>query len=248
MRRFGLIGYPLGHSFSKKYFTQKFQHENIVDCIYDNYSIDKIELLNSIVSKYPDLEGLNVTIPYKQSVIPFLNEIDEDAAKIRAVNTIKLFREGERTLLKGFNTDIYGFEESIKSVLKIYHKNALILGTGGASKAVAYVFDKLNVQYTYVSRNIKNENTIGYTQVTPSIITKNTIIINTSPLGMFPNVDTCPDIPYDAITEKHLLFDLVYNPEKTLFLKKGEQKKATILNGLPMLCLQAEKSWQIWNS
>jgi shikimate dehydrogenase len=248
MRKFGLIGYPLGHSFSKGYFLKKFQKENITDCTYDNYSIEKIERLDLVIKQNPELIGLNVTIPYKQQVINFLNELDDEAALIGAVNLIKIDRSKEKAILKGYNTDVYGFEESIKKVLKYHHKKALILGTGGASKAVAFVLEKLNIHFSYVSRNPKHNNTIFYDQLTPELVSENTVIINTSPLGMFPDVETCPDIPYDAITSDHILYDLVYNPEKTLFLIKGEQKKATIMNGLPMLCLQAEKSWQIWNS
>lgn len=248
MRKFGLIGYPLGHSFSKEYFLKKFQKENITDCTYDNYSIEKIGRLDLIIKQNPELIGLNVTIPYKQQVIKFLNELDNEAAFVGAVNTIKIDRSKEKPILKGYNTDVYGFEESIKKILKYHHKKALILGTGGASKAVAFVLEKLNIHFSYVSRNPKHANTIFYDQLTPELVSENTVIINTSPLGMFPDIETYPDIPYDAITSDHILYDLVYNPEKTLFLNKGEQKKATIMNGLPMLSLQAEKSWQIWNS
>lgn len=248
MRKFGLIGYPLGHSFSKEYFLKKFQKENITDCTYDNYSIEKIGQLDLIIKQNPELIGLNVTIPYKQQVIKFLNELDNEAAFVGAVNTIKIDRSKEKPILKGYNTDVYGFEESIKKILKYHHKKALILGTGGASKAVAFVLEKLNIHFSYVSRNPKHANTIFYDQLTPELVSENTVIINTSPLGMFPDIETYPDIPYDAITSDHILYDLVYNPEKTLFLNKGEQKKATIMNGLPMLSLQAEKSWQIWNS
>jgi len=248
MRKFGLIGFPLEHSFSKEYFTRKFQKENISDCIYENYSIEKIELFDLIIKQNPDLIGLNVTIPYKQKVIPFLNEIDDEADIVGAVNTVKICRLEERTILKGFNTDIYGFEESIKPMLQVHHKKALILGTGGASKAVAFVFKKLNISFIYVSRNPTNANAISYSQLTPQIVRENTIIVNTSPLGMFPNTKTSPDIPYNSITANHILFDLIYNPEKTLFLKIGEQKNAIIINGLPMLQIQADKSWQIWNS
>jgi shikimate dehydrogenase len=245
MRKFGLIGYPLGHSFSKGYFLQKFNKENITDCTYDNYSIKKIERLDFVIKQHPELIGLNVTIPYKQQVINYLDELEDEAALIGAVNTIKIDRTEERLILKGFNTDVYGFEESIRKVIGDQHKKALILGTGGASKAVAFVLEKLNIHFSYVSRNPKHSNTIFYDQLTPELVKEHTIIINTSPLGMFPNTETCPDIPYDALTKDHILYDLVYNPEKTLFLRKGEQKKAAIINGLPMLCLQAEKSWQI---
>lgn len=248
MRKFGLIGYPLGHSFSKAFFLHKFQQENINDCIYDNYPIENIDRLNSIIQQDNELIGLNVTIPYKQQVISFLDEIEEQALAVGAINTIKIFRNNNKFRLKGFNTDVYGFEETLKEVLNESHRNALILGTGGASKAVAYVFNKMNIHFKYVSRSPKNQDILSYSQVTPDVIEKNTIIVNTSPLGMSPNLETWPDIPYDAITETHILYDLIYNPEKTAFLQKGEQKKAVVLNGMPMLRLQAEKAWEIWNS
>jgi shikimate dehydrogenase len=247
MKKYGLIGYPLGHSFSKGYFTEKFIKENISDCVYDNFPISTIDLLPSLIKDNPELIGLNVTIPYKEKVFPFIDDIDEKAAKIGAVNTLKIYRKDNGFALHGFNTDCYGFEQPLKQVLKKHHKKALILGTGGASKAVKYVLNSMGIEYLCVSRNKTADNTIAYEQVTEETINEHLIIINTSPLGMYPDVGTFPNIPYEALTDKHILYDLVYNPEKTLFLLKGEQKKATLINGLPMLYLQAEKSWEIWN-
>jgi shikimate dehydrogenase len=247
MRQFGLIGYPLGHSFSKGYFTEKFNKERLKECVYDNYPLESINLLPSLIEDNPELLGLNVTIPYKEKVIPLIDRIDRKASEIGAVNTIKICRIGTNFLLEGFNTDYIGFEQPLKKVLKKYHKKALILGTGGASMAVKYVLKNLDIEYLNVSRNKTGDKTITYNQVTADLIQDYQIIINTSPLGMYPNIDTCPDIPYASITKKHILYDLVYNPQKTLFLKMGEQKKATLINGLPMLYLQAEQSWEIWN-
>jgi len=247
MRKFGLIGYPLGHSFSKGFFTEKFKKENLTGCVYDNYPIERIDLLHSIIVNNQELIGLNVTIPYKEQVIPFLDKIDKKVSEIGAVNTIKIHRKDYDFQIEGFNTDYYGFEQSLKKELKKYHKKALILGTGGSSKAVRFVLESLGIEYMYVSRNKTGDNTITYKQVTTETISEYQIIINTSPLGMYPNISSCPDIPYKALSEKHILYDLVYNPEKTLFLQKGEQKKATLINGLSMLYLQAEKSWEIWN-
>jgi shikimate dehydrogenase len=247
MRKFGLIGYPLGHSFSKGFFTEKFKRENITDCVYDNYAIEKIGLLKSLIEDNNELTGLNVTIPYKEQVISLIDKIDENALKIGAVNTLKIHRKGVDFQIEGFNTDYYGFEQPLKNVLEKHHKKALILGTGGASKAVKFVLQNLGIEYLYVSRNRTGDDIILYNEVTAETIHEYQIIINTSPVGMYPDIDSCPDIPYDAITEKHILYDLVYNPEKTLFLSKGGKRKATLINGLSMLYLQAEKSWEIWN-
>lgn len=248
MKLFGLIGYPLGHSFSKTYFTQKFKNEKIRDCRYENFPVNQIDLLTDLVDSNRELVGLNVTIPYKKKVIPFLDELDDEAAKIGAVNTIKIIRMKEQVKLKGFNTDVFGFEQPLTRVLKPYHNSALIFGTGGASQAVAYILRKHKIQHTYVSRNPKIEGVLSYEDITRDVILNNTLLINTSPLGMHPRIDACPDIPYDAITSRHILYDLIYNPEKTLFLQKGEESHAVIINGLSMLHLQAEKSWQIWTT
>ena len=241
MQQFGLIGYPLSHSFSKGYFTEKFKKENITDARYDIFPLENIESFKTLCEQTPNLSGLNVTIPYKQQVIPFLDNLDEAAAKVGAVNTIK-FVNGKKT---GYNSDIYGFEMSLKPMLENFHDYALILGTGGASKAVEYVLDKLNIPFQYVSR-AKSANCTSYQEIDETLMSKAKIIINTSPVGMYPNIDNAPDIPYQFITDKHLLYDLVYNPEETLFLKKGKEQGATVKNGLEMLYLQAEKSWNIW--
>lgn len=248
MRKFGLIGFPLGHSFSKGYFKEKFGKERITDCSYDNYPLETIDMLPGLLDKERELEGLNVTIPYKQQVISFLHSIDTEAKSIGAVNCLKITRTNDKFIhLKGFNTDCYGFEVPLKKALKKYHTKALILGTGGASKAVVHVLGKLGIEYRYVSRRPVNDQIWSYEQLNDELISEHKIIINTSPLGMYPDVDTYPAIPYSGITSRHLLYDLVYNPELTLFLKFGKEKKATTINGLPMLYLQAQKSWEIWN-
>ena len=249
MKKYGLIGYPLGHSFSKGYFADKFKKEHIKNCSYNNYPLENIELLGNLIQEEQELYGLNVTIPYKQQVIPFLDQLDCVAEKIGAVNCIKINRNAAKeVILKGFNTDSYGFEVPLLEVLLPHHDKALILGTGGASKAVAYVLEKHHIAFRYVSRKPKSAGIFSYADITEEIINEYSIIVNTSPSGMYPDVDTCPDLPYDAITDRHILYDLVYNPEKTLFLQKGEEKKAVLINGLPMLYLQAEKSWDIWNA
>lgn len=242
-KQFGLIGYPLSHSFSKGYFSEKFQKENITDCNYAVFPLEKIEDFVELCNDRSNLVGLNVTIPYKEKIIPFLDELNEEANQIGAVNTIK-FVNGKKI---GYNTDCYGFEMSLKPLLKPHHTSALILGNGGASKAVEYVLQKLGIQFQYVSRK-KSEKAISYDDVDALIINHSTLIINSTPIGMYPNVNAAPDIPYNAITEKHLLYDLIYNPEETLFLKKGKENGAQTKNGLEMLYLQAERSWEIWTS
>lgn len=242
MRKFGLIGYPLSHSFSKKYFTEKFEKEGLSDCRFENFPIASADEIKNILHQHPELVGLSVTIPYKETIISFLDEESEIIKKIRACNCIKI-KNGKLT---GYNTDITGFERSLKTVLNPGHRNALILGTGGSSKAVEYVLKQLNISYRYVSRKPSSQN-LSYEQVTPDVIAETNIIINTSPLGMYPGIVQAPDIPYQALTSQHLLFDLIYNPEKTLFLKKGEEQGARIKNGLEMLMIQAEENWRIWN-
>lgn len=244
MRNFGLIGYPLGHSFSRKYFTEKFEKEG-VDAQYELYQLAKIEDFDDLIKKN-DFSGLNVTIPYKETVMKYLDEVDETAAEIGAVNTI-LFKKGEnKTILKGYNTDVIGFTNSIFPHLKPFHKKALILGTGGAAKAVVYGLNKLGIETTYVSRSPK-EGQLSYHNLNENILSDYLIIVNASPVGTFPNVDNCPDIPYNLLTSKHLLYDLVYNPAETLFLKKGKAKGAAIQNGSEMLTGQAIAAWKIWN-
>jgi shikimate dehydrogenase len=244
MRKFGLIGYPLGQSFSRQYFTDKFVTEHLLDCSYESYPIPAIEDVNSIL-KDPELEGLNVTIPYKKAVVAFLHEQDEVVKKINACNCISK----KKGFLKGYNTDVIGFEKSLTPLLKPHHKKALILGTGGSSAAVEYVLQKLCIDYLFVSRSsIATSNTITYDEVDQNVLETHNIIINTSPLGMYPEVDNSPDIPYQYLSKKNLLYDLIYNPAKTLFLTKGEQQGAAVKNGAEMLVIQAEESWRIWNA
>jgi len=242
MRQFGLIGYPLSHSFSKKYFTEKFQHEGIPGCAYENYPIASINELNNVLHGAPAPEGLNVTIPYKESVLPFLHYQSEVVREIKACNCIKI----SNGRLSGYNTDVTGFEISLREQLQPHHRNALILGTGGAAKAVEWVLRKLGISYQYVSRQEK-QSALGYEQVTPALLENTQLIINTTPLGMYPAVDNFPPIPYEALGHQHYLFDLVYNPARTLFLQKGEARGASVKNGQDMLVIQAEESWRIWN-
>lgn len=245
MQKYGLLGYPLGHSFSKNYFNQKFESEKI-DAQYVNFEISDIKYIKNVLKENPNLNGLNVTIPYKEQVIPYLDDLDEDARLIGAVNVIK-FTKGflGKTKLIGYNSDIIGFKRSIEPLLDSSHRKALILGTGGASKAVMHGLKQLGVGTTFVSRTPK-EHCITYQDVTPELLESYTVIVNTTPLGMFPNVDACPDIPYDALTPKHLLYDLLYNPDETLFMKKGKGHGAVVKNGLEMLLLQAFAAWEIW--
>jgi shikimate dehydrogenase len=242
MRLFGLIGYPLTHSFSKKFFTEKFEKEGLTDCKYELFSISTINELISVLDQHPDLYGLNVTIPYKEQVLSFLDDTDDVVKKIKACNCI-IIKNGK---LKGYNTDVEGFERSLKKQLQPHHKKALILGTGGAAKAVEFVLQKLEIDFNYVSRK-PSVNNYSYNQLTPGIITDHSLIINTTPLGLYPAVNEAPPIPYEALTANHYLFDLVYNPEKTLFLRMGEERGAAIKNGYEMLVIQAEESWKIWN-
>ncbi len=243
MKKFGLIGYPLSHSFSKKYFTQKFKDQHIESCEYELYPIESIEMFPSLISQIgPDLIGLNCTIPYKQSVIPYLDELSDDARAIQAVNTIQ-FKNGKRF---GFNSDIPGFRSSLEKFIPSDIQHALVLGSGGAAKAVFYVLKQMGISYTTVTRS-PTAHSILYSDLNHDLLQNSKLIINTTPLGMTPHVDTCPDIDYQALTDRHYLYDLVYNPEKTLFLQKGESRGAQILNGLSMLYAQAEVSWKIWN-
>ncbi len=242
MRLFGLIGFPLSHSFSKKYFTDKFEKEGLINCRYENFQIPSIDQLKDVLAK-TGLEGFNITIPYKAQVLSFLHDASEVVKKIRACNCV-LIRDGK---LQGFNTDVIGFEGSLKNQLEpSIHKKALILGTGGSARAVEFVLVKLGIPYRNVSRK-PSAKSFSYEQVTPEVIKEYKLIINTTPLGLFPNVVEAPPLPYDQLNTEHFLFDLIYNPEKTLFLKKGEAKGAKIRNGYEMLVLQAEENWKIWN-
>lgn len=248
MIKYGLIGYPLSHSFSKTYFSKKFEEEGKINEVYENYPIDNISKLETIINNEPDLVGLNVTIPYKQKVLSYLHTINDVAKEISAVNTIKIDRKDNEIQLSGYNTDVFGFRESLLPYVKPHHKKALVLGTGGASKAIKYVLQKLQIGYVSVSRNPIACNCIGYQEINEQVMEEFGIIINTTPLGTYPNIDSCPELPYHLVTEQHLLYDLVYNPETTLFMEQGQKKGATTVNGLNMLYLQANKSYEIWNS
>jgi shikimate dehydrogenase len=245
-REFGLIGYPLTHSFSRKYFTNKFITEGI-NAEYLNFELENISHLPHIIGSHPDLQGINVTIPYKEEVMKFLDQIDEEAARIQAVNTIRIRRSGHHITLHGFNTDIHGFQESIKPLLQPQHHKALVLGTGGASKAIVRALTNLKIDSILVSRNPEAKGEISYDDLDEDVMASYKIIINTTPIGTFPKVDACPTIPFELITPSHLMFDLIYNPEMTEFLKHGLKHGATIKNGLEMLHLQALASWEIWN-
>jgi shikimate dehydrogenase len=247
MKKYGLTGYPLTHSFSKRFFTEKFETEKI-DSTYENFEIDSIQKFPEIIKNNPEVIGLNITIPYKEQVIPFLDELNDPARKIGAVNTVKITRSGSGVHLKGFNTDTFGFENSLKPLLKEYHKKALILGTGGASKALKYVLKKLEIEFISASVEELKENEIRYSDIDEKMMAERLLIINATPLGTYPKTDTFPPIPYEHITEKHLLFDLVYNPEVTRFMARGKAKGATVENGYGMLLGQALKSYEIWNS
>jgi shikimate dehydrogenase len=242
MRLFGLIGYPLTHSFSKKFFTEKFEREGLGDCRYENFEIETIELLPHVVAAKEELEGLNVTIPYKERVIRHLDSSNEIVQQTGACNCIKI----SNGKLSGFNTDVIAFEKSFLQKFQPRHRNALILGTGGAAKAVEFVFKKLGINYQLVSRN-PSQNQLGYNEITSSTIELHQLIVNTTPVGQHPDISEAPPIPYAYLNAGHYLFDLVYNPEKTLFLQKGEERGATIKNGYDMLVYQAEESWKIWN-
>lgn len=248
MKKFGLVGFPLSHSFSKKYFAEKFLKEGIENAVYDNYEIEDVaaSLKNEIAGQKGELKGLNVTIPHKQNVIPLLEELDEAAADIGAVNVIKIYDDGK---LKGYNSDYYGFKKSLENFVGLDNLKglkALILGTGGASKAVRKALQDLGIEFQYVSRT-SSEGVIGYADITDELIGEYKLIINSTPLGMYPKVEDCPALPYDKIGEGYFLYDLVYNPEETLFMKKGRDNGAKAIHGLEMLHLQAEKAWEIWN-
>jgi len=247
MRKFGLIGFPLGHSFSKQYFAEKFSREGITDASYENYPLEDIDKFPDVIRKTEDLSGLNVTIPHKTNIIRFLDETDKDATAVGAVNVIKITADGGEKKLKGYNTDIYGFRESLLPHLRPDCHKALVLGTGGSSLAVRNVLSTLGIEFLSVSRTPSGINT-GYKNLTDELIRENTLIINTTPLGMYPEIEFCPDINYNTLTERHILYDLIYNPAITKFLSKGEERGCTIINGMRMLELQAEMSWTIWNS
>jgi len=261
MKLYGLIGFPLSHSFSKKFFAEKFEREKIDDCKYELFPIEHIKELIPLLHENPDLCGLNVTVPYKMDVLKYLDWIEHDARGAGAVNCIRISAEspvlaaftgevgvkGHDFRLEGYNTDIYGFEMSLKPLLKGHHDQALVLGDGGAAKAVKCVLDNLGIEFKCVTRKPIPGN-ILFSDLRPHHLKDNKLVINTTPIGMSPNINECPPIPYDAITNENLLYDLIYNPEQTLFLKKGEERGAVTKNGYEMLVLQAEKSWEIWTS
>jgi shikimate dehydrogenase len=246
MDKYGLIGYPLGHSFSISYFNQKFQDENI-DAVYENYEIPSIDELPEVLSSNPELKGINVTIPYKEKVLPFLDSISPEARAIGAVNVIRVSHKGNKTLLKGYNSDVIGFTKSIEPMLdKKLHQKALILGTGGASKAIDYGLRNLGLETVFVSR-YERPGTIQYKNVTPEVVKEYNVIINCTPLGMYPKTEVCPELPYEAMDNHTILYDLIYNPDETLFMKRGAEYGANVKNGLEMLLLQAFSSWEFWH-
>lgn len=242
MRLFGLVGYPLTHSFSKKYFTEKFEQEGLTDCRYELFPLASIDEFPELVKSFPSLVGLNVTIPYKKQVMKYL-DYSEIPPGLGACNCIKI----ENCKLTGYNTDATGFEKSLQPLLKSYHKKALVLGNGGATAAVVFSLKKLGIEFTIVSRQLHNGSSITYADIDREIMKEHTLVINTTPLGMSPETNTYPDIPYEFLTSSHLLFDVVYKPPKTLFLQKGEEKGAEIKNGEEMLINQAEENWRIWS-
>ena len=245
MDKYGLIGYPLGHSFSKNYFNEKF-HNECIDAQYINFEIPDIGDLPEIIDSNPELKGFNVTIPYKEKVISYLDYISPEARAIGAVNVVKIEHKNNDVILKGYNSDVIGFTKSIEPLLEKFHKKALILGTGGASKAINYGLKSLGLESLFVSR-YQRPGMIQYEQITPEMIQEYNVIVNCTPVGMYPQVDTCPQLPYKAMSTHNLLYDLIYNPDETLFMKKGKEKGASVKNGLEMLLLQAFASWEFWN-
>jgi len=246
MRRFGIIGNPLEHSFSSQYFNKKFLAEDIRDATYENFLLDTGEDLPLIIQQFPDLIGLNVTAPFKEQIFPYLDILDEAARDIGAVNTIYITQKESQVILKGFNTDAPAFQQIIQPIIN-ESMQALVLGSGGASKAVCYALEKMNIEYQVVSRDPAC-NQVSYHALDERIINGHLLIINTTPLGMFPKVNSFPDIPFEFITDDHILYDLIYNPEQTEFLKRGRQHGAQAVNGLEMLQVQAELAWTIWNT
>jgi shikimate dehydrogenase len=246
MRNFGLIGYPLGHSFSQKYFSEKFDREHLSDCRYDNYPVSSLGQFRKLIEDNPDLLGLNVTIPYKSEILKYVDFIDAEANEIGAVNVLKIKRNAKIIKIHGFNSDVTGIRETLTPWLSENIRNAIILGTGGSSLAVRHVLKNLDINVIQVSRTSK-PGTLSYEDLHPDIIEKTHLIINTTPLGMFPDIESKPELNYNYITSKHILFDLVYNPELTSFLKAGKERGALTISGISMLWSQAERSWEIWN-
>lgn len=248
MRYFGLIGKSLEYSYSPSYFKEKFLKEDINDTLYNLYPLKSVAEINRLIDDFSELSGLNVTIPYKESVIPYLDKLDQSAKEIGAVNTIKFDLINSNLKLTGYNTDYLGFLDSLRPILEKKHNKALILGTGGSSKAIAYALKFLNIDYRFVSRNPNDKDILDYESLNDKIIKENLLVINTTPLGMYPNEELCPPIPYQFLTIDHILYDLIYNPKLTKFLKLGQEKGSAIKNGLEMLQIQAEYSWKIWNN
>lgn len=246
MRKYGLIGYPLGHSFSQKYFSEKFRNERISGCIYENYPLSDINQLPALIADDPELCGLNVTIPYKSEVLSFLDAIDSEASEIGAVNVIKIKRSDQKVRLEGFNSDITGISDSVKPYIKEYMKQALVLGTGGSSRSVCHVLRKLGLNVIQVSRESR-AGVITYSDITRGLIEDTDLIVNTTPLGMYPAKEGKPELNYSLLSRKQILFDLVYNPEITQFLQAGKEQGCTIISGIKMLFSQAERAWDIWN-
>jgi shikimate dehydrogenase len=247
MAKYGLIGYPLEHSWSAKYFTEKFKTENIADSVYQNFPLKTIQEFKALIEGEPGLRGLNVTIPYKEQIVPFLDELEGAAAETGAVNTIRFERTGRNLKLTGYNTDVVGFEHSLFKEINMPIPNALILGTGGASKAVEWVLRKNGIGYLKVSRDPGQQNTIQYNQLDQQLLREHGLIINTTPVGMAPDTFSAPPLPYQWLEASHILFDLIYNPPLTLFLKHGKEKGCQVINGLGMLTGQAKAAWEIWN-
>ncbi len=245
MKKFGIIGHPLGHSFSPSYFNEKFQNEGI-DAVYEKYDLPVITDLQAIIDYTQDLCGFNVTIPYKEKVMSYLDIVSPEARSIGAVNVVKVINKDGKKYLEGYNSDLIGFMRSIQPLIEPHHKKAIVLGTGGASKAIIYGLHRLGIETLLVSRYQK-DNTIQYEQIDKTVLKEYTVIVNCTPCGMAPHFDECPPLPYENITPKHLMFDLIYNPDETLFLKKGREQGAITKNGLEMLLLQAEGAWEIWN-
>ncbi|KGO90106.1 shikimate dehydrogenase family protein [Flavobacterium suncheonense] len=242
-KKFGLLGKNISYSFSRKYFTEKFEKIGADRFSYKNFDVETVEDFKKIVAKTKNLKGMNVTIPYKEAVIPYLDKLSKNAEKIGAVNTISVSKKGK---LKGYNTDFYGFKKSLKPLLQQHHRKALILGTGGASKAVAFALRKLKMEYDFVSRN-PSEYQYSYDELNQEIFSEYQIIINTTPVGTYPNTEDCPPLDYSLFTDKHIAYDLIYNPEETKFLRLAKERRAITKNGYDMLVFQAEKAWEIWN-
>ena len=245
MDKYGIIGHPLGHSFSKNYFNEKF-HDEGIDAEYINFDIQNIGNLPEVLATNPELKGLNVTIPYKEKVLSYLDYISVEARAIGAVNVIRVEHKGNNVLLKGYNSDVIGFTRSIEPILEKFHRKALVLGTGGASKAVSYGLRSLGLETLLVSR-FERPGTIQYKDITPDVVREYKVIVNCTPCGMYPNYEECPELPYEALDSHNLLYDLIYNPDETLFMKKGREQGALTKNGIEMLLLQAFASWDFWN-